>query len=170
MTLLRAALPPALVLLLALVAALPFGMRSELRFVLPMLPAFVVLAWNTRRRNAVPEWGAFLAGLLLDAVSQGPLGYWALLYLVAYVLAALLRGPADEGAVLRWARFVLATVLLGIATWSLLSVYSMQPADVRPLLNAVAAAALIYLPLAALIALVEPKPAYAASGHLVRGS
>ena len=74
---------------LTLLAALPWGLPTEDRFFLPLLPVVAIHYWALRRPEVLPEWFVFLAGLLLDVFTHGPLGYWPLVYLVAYALGVL---------------------------------------------------------------------------------
>lgn len=169
MMLARAVVPSAVLVLVTLLVALPWGLGSDYRLVLPLLPAVVIYVWNSRRRDSVPEWMAFAAGVLLDAISQGPLGYWALLYLLAYILSALLRAPADEGGLLRWARFAVGMALLSTAAWLVASLYAMQPGDIAPLRLAGGIAVLTYPIVAGFVALLDPPMPHSANGNLVRG-
>ena len=81
---------PALTIIVATVlVALPWGMAAENRFLLPLLPLIVIHFWTLRRPGDVAEWWVFVAGLSLDILTNGPIGYWALIYLLGYAAAVL---------------------------------------------------------------------------------
>lgn len=166
---LRNVVPSAIVLLLALLAALPWGVGGDLRLVLPLLPTAVILAWSLRRRAAVPEVIAFLAGLVLDALSHGPLGYWALVNLVALVLAALLRNPQGAAPLARFLRFAVGTGMTAAVAWTVSSLYALQVGELRPLASAAVMVVLTWPLLAGLMAALDPPRTVAANGNLVRG-
>jgi rod shape-determining protein MreD len=169
MTVLRALLPSLVVVLLTLLAALPWGLGGDMRLAVPLLPTVVLFAWNLRRRNAVPEVIAFLAGIALDALSQGPLGYWALLNLTAFAAASAMRGGgADASLPARWLTHAAGMVAIAVIAWGVSSLYAMQASEVRPLAIAVGLAVATWPLLAAVIAMLDPRPG-AANGNLVRG-
>ena len=73
--------PAAVLLVAVLVAAVPWGLPPETKAALPLLPYLGVHYWTERRPAAMPDWLVFLAGFATDVLGQGPLGYWALIYL-----------------------------------------------------------------------------------------
>ena len=77
-------LVPALsVAVLVMVAVLPWGLPPDGRFVLPLLPFIAIHYWTSRHPEKLAEWVPFAAGLTVDVLSNGPLGYWSLIYLTA---------------------------------------------------------------------------------------
>lgn len=95
----------ALAILLA-AAAHPFKAVAE-----PWLPAVIIYYWTLRRSDLTPPAVSFLAGFVMDLLSGGPLGLWAL-SLTGLTLGARLVRPWAEGAsVLR--RTALFAVALG---------------------------------------------------------
>jgi rod shape-determining protein MreD len=109
---------------------LPTGMD-----LLPLLPLITLFIWAVRRPRYVPPWLIFLIGLLQDLLIGGPMGVWALSYLVSFSIAR----PRDEegggeiGPVsLRFA--VLTLIALAVA-WGAGSVALGQPAGTADLVT-----------------------------------
>lgn len=107
-------------LALSLVGALVYGAPVEiggLDLPTPWIAAAPVFYWAMLRPDLTRVIAAFGVGLMQDLVCGGPLGVWALAYLVAFVLAAPQRGAMTGqtgGAV--WIGFVLFVgVAAGVA-------------------------------------------------------
>jgi rod shape-determining protein MreD len=150
MGLLRFAGPFVSVAALTLIAVLPWGLPSEDRFVLPLLPVIAIHYWGLRQPDDLPEWFVFLAGLGLDILTNGPLGYWSLIYLVSYFLGVISIPLGVRGQMTRIVLFLLALAVVTAAAWSISSIYELERADWRPYATGTAYAALaslIILPL-----------------------
>ena len=135
---------------LTLIAVLPWGLPSENRFFLPLMPIIAIHYWGLRRPESVPEWSVFLAGLTLDVLTQGPLGYWALIYLLGYLLGALCEPYGRHSQRLRVALFAAALMCVTAAAWLLSSAYFWELAEWRPYVSGAgyaAIAALVIVPL-----------------------
>lgn len=126
---LRYVVPLSSIILLTLIAALPWGLPSEDRFFLPFLPVVVIHYWGLRRPELVPEWFVFASGLCLDILTHGPLGYWALVYLAAYALGVLCQPYANNGQMARIGLFVLSLISVAFAAWAAASLYFVEFAD-----------------------------------------
>lgn len=149
------AVPFASIMALVLVSALPWGLPTDERFFLPLLPVVAIHYWANRRPQALPEWLVFLAGFLLDVFTHGPLGYWGLVYLSAYVLGIMSNDRIGDGFV--WRIVSVGGVLAGVAAlgWAIASVYFLEFADWRPYARGAAlafAASLAVIPLLHLLA------------------
>ena len=146
---LRFILPAASVAALTIVAILPWGLPTADRFVLPLLPVVAIYYWTLDRDAWLPEWIIFLAGLLLDVLTQGPLGYWALVYLVAYVVAVYCSRFELDTTAQRLALFAGAIVAVTLFAWLAASAYFISFLDAEPYMRgagvAVLAAALVTL-------------------------
>jgi rod shape-determining protein MreD len=129
---LRFLMPVASVAALTIVAILPWGLPTEDRFVLPLLPVVAIYYWTLDRDAWLPEWSVFLAGLLLDVLTQGPLGYWALVYLIAYTVAAYCSGLRTETTAERLAVFAAAIVAVTVFAWLAASAYFIAFLDGEP--------------------------------------
>ena len=128
-------LPGCAVALTTLICALPWGLTSatgaaaSLTATIPITVVFACGIWWPER---LPSWIAFLCGLLTDAVTGGPLGYWALLYLLA--LSAARAGNAltgRPGLPIAWLAFFLTALALSLVAWSVMSVYHFEFANWR---------------------------------------
>lgn len=72
-----------LTLILAVIAAVGIGTVGPVsRLALALLPLVVLLAWAGSDPNPLLALLAFVAGAVIDLAGQGPLGHWALAYLL----------------------------------------------------------------------------------------
>jgi rod shape-determining protein MreD len=147
MPFLRNMVPLASVAVLTLAAALPIGWPTEIHSYMPLLPYTAIHFWAVRRPAQMPEWGVFLAGLTTDVLahgSHGPLGFWALMFLIGVVAVDATRDMPDWGALGRWGQFCGTLLVLGVSQWLVASIYEVKLQDWRPLLLAITIAALSY--------------------------
>lgn len=144
MTVLDRLTPVLTIFATTVLVALPWGMAAENRFFLPLLPLIVIHYWTMRRPALIMEWWAFAAGLSVDILTHGPIGYWALIYLLGYAAAQATSRFSDAGQFMKWAlSAVTLMVLTGIA-WAVSSLYQFELVDWRPYVTAGIAASLIY--------------------------
>ncbi len=141
---LRAMVPSLTILIVTLLAALPWGWPGAGRFVLPLLPFAVVQYWVLRRPDLVPEWLVFATGLTFDVLTNGPLGYWSLIYLSGYAMTVAALPWAGGGHLGRWALFAAMIVILACAEVLLSIAYFNQAIDWWPVAVASAWAVLLY--------------------------
>ena len=132
------------VVLLTLLSALPWGLPSEARFFLPLLPYTAIHFWAVRRPNLMPEWLVFAAGLATDVLTHGPLGFWSLIFLIGYIMVHLTGRLPFEGVAARWINFCATLLVLSVAQWLIASVYFLDFVEWTPLLRSSVAAALLY--------------------------
>lgn len=126
-------IPSVVILALTLVAALPWGIGSDYRFLLPNLVFAIIHYFTLRHEAQVPEIVVFISGLTLDVLTGGPLGYWSLVFLSGYAIARTQAPSSDGGRRTRWALTFVAMLLVGFIEWSLASVYYLELADWRPI-------------------------------------
>lgn len=124
------------VALLTCLAALPWGLPADQRFVLPLLPLAAIHACNLRRAGSCPEWVAFACGVALDVVTQGPLGFWAFLYLLGHALGVG-SAPVARRLPARLGLPVAALVIAACVGWLLSGLYYWEATDWRPWARAV---------------------------------
>ena len=117
---------------LTLIATLPWGLPSQIRFFLPLLPVVAIHFWSLRHPGLVPEWYVFAMGLSLDILTHGPLGYWSLVYLVTHLLGVMSAPFADRGALVRLALFGFALTMVAAMAWVVSSIFFLEFADARP--------------------------------------
>jgi rod shape-determining protein MreD len=139
----------------SIVAALPWGIGSQARFLLPLLLYALVHAFIVRSPGAVAEWVVFLAGLMLDVLTSGPLGFWALTLLGGYVIAVM-QEEWPGGLLRRWGQFLVALCGVTAFAWCLATLYFFETADVRPLASAAVGAGLAYPLVAGIAHLLVP--------------
>lgn len=161
-------LPALSLVLLALVAALPWGLDSTARKVMPMLPVAAILVWGARRPESLPAWLVLVVGVAFDAVTSGPLGLWALLWLAALAIVRVIDGPGRglSGLILA-ALGALAGV--GFLRWAAVSLYDIRLNPWRTDLEAAVWSALTCLLLAALLHDIDPGRTERAVPRLRRG-
>ncbi len=161
--------PFASLAILTLVAALPWGLPPEDRFFLPLLPIVAIHYWSLRHGSLIPEWAVFLAGLTLDVLTHGPLGYWSLIYLVAHSLAILSAPIASRGVAARIGLFALALVAVTVMAWAVSSVYFLEPADWRPYAFGAGLAGIAALLLVPLLRSIDVQQGTRGNPRLLRG-
>lgn len=140
----RAIAPGLTILIVTLFAALPWGWPGAGRFVLPLLPFAIVHYWVLRRPDLVPEWLVFATGLTFDVLTNGPLGYWSLIYLTGYAMTVAALPWAGVGRLGRWALFAALIAILACAQVLLSIAYFNQAIDAWSVAVASAWAVLLY--------------------------
>lgn len=148
---------------LTVLAALPWGLPPQGRFVLPLIPLIAIHFWTLADQNRVPEWFVFATGLTLDVLTNGPLGFWSLIYLLGYVLSSLTAASSRRIRFGGWPTFAAVVSILAAAEWAASSLYYFEAADWWPLVLAVIAAVVAYPVLAGLLGLLDRSPANALS-------
>jgi rod shape-determining protein MreD len=156
----RFLLPLISMAVLTFAAALPWGLPTAARFVLPLLPVVAIYHWTLDPDAWLPEWVIFLAGLSLDVITKGPLGYWALVYLFAYVVAVFASRIAAEGGAGRIILLALTVIVVTVFAWLAASLYFLEMLDLGPYARgavfAIFAALLITPVLGSFRALLKP--------------
>ena len=127
---------PSLFLFLAVVvAAVPWALPSRASFILPLLLIIIVYVLTLQRRTVLPSLSVFAAGLLMDILTAGPLGYWGIIFLLTHTLAALYgRRDATPGFGMLWLVFAAIAVVTSISGWVLASLYFVRVIDWQPML------------------------------------
>lgn len=162
-------LPFGSVAVLTVLAALPWGLPTEDRFFLPMLPVVAIHYWALRRHQALPEWSVFLAGLLLDVFTHGPLGYWPLIYLSAYTLGVLEETAGRKSQLLRLALFAASLALVAVFGWAIASLFFFEVADWRPYARGAGLAALAAIVIVPLLHILDTPEGAMDNQPLQRG-
>ena len=152
-----------LVLLLAVVvAAVPWALPVAAGFVLPLQLIIFVFALSLLRSHVLPTLSVFAAGLLMDVLTAGPLGYWAIIFLITHTLARVLtRRTTPMGFAMLWATFAATAAIASITGWALASLYFVRLIDWEPMLIGAMAAVVLFpliaWPLRRSLWLVHPK-------------
>ncbi len=127
---------PSLVLFFAVVvAAVPWALPSRASFILPLLLIIFVFVLTLRRQRELPSLSVFAAGLLMDILTAGPLGYWAIIFLLTHTLASLYaKRDAKPGFGMLWLVFGATAVAASVSGWALASLYFVRLIDWQPML------------------------------------
>lgn len=165
----RTFVPSVLISCLTLVSALPWGLPPDGRFVLPLMPIAAIHFWAVRDDARLVEWFVFLAGLTLDVLSNGPLGFWSAIYLGAYALSVLAAGSVRGVRLGRWLSLVGVMTVLALMEWALSSLYYFEFADLWPLALGSIAVVLFYPILAGALRFLDPEMMSSANPGLTAG-
>ena len=145
------------IIILTVIAALPWGLSSEDRFVLPLLPIVAIHYWSLRQSETIPEWFVFLAGLSLDILTHGPLGFWSLIYLLSYYLGVVSHALGLRGQSARLVLFAVSLLAITAAAWLISSIYVLEFMDWRPFATGAAYAGLGALFIVPLLHIFAPR-------------
>jgi len=140
------ALLPAFSVLIAVIAtAVPWGLPADATFVLPLLVVMMVFCWRAIPGTELHPAAAAALGLLADLLSGGPLGFWALMCLIAATVGAK-PGSFRERRDLwvQWLIWASLVSVLGLFGWLLASLYYLRWIDWWPIVFGVAAAILLF--------------------------
>ena len=142
---LRQSLTPTLTILVSvLICAVPWGVRASIAFVLPLATAMLIFLYAVRPNVLLPPWLAFLVGILTDLLTGGPLGYWALLFVIAHGIGRSLPFEDNRRFLRLWPSYLLAAIVIGSFAWIVGSAYYMRLIDWRPLAIALVAVSLVF--------------------------
>jgi rod shape-determining protein MreD len=140
-----AILPGLSVLFAVIAAAVPWGLPGDATFILPLVTVMMVFCWRSIPDAILPPALAMALGLLTDVMSGGPLGFWALLSLIAASAGGLAQPLTKErqymGLWLAWVGLVSALALLG---WLLGSLYFFRWIDWWPVVFGAAASVVLF--------------------------
>ena len=115
--------PGLLALVFVLLSIVPYNFPGSAQL-MPPLALMAVFHWGIYRPDLLPGPLAFILGLLQDILSGGPLGMWALVFLlVLFVMASQLRFFLGKKFVVEWLGFALVTPVVFFAIWLLGSIY-----------------------------------------------
>jgi rod shape-determining protein MreD len=120
---------------LALVSLLPIEKGGWIVAAAPMVALSVLVFWMLVRPADVPAGSMFLSGLIFDAFAGGPLGLWALSFLVACIATHMQR---DD--ILMMPRLVVLLVygtvagLAALTAWGIATLYVRGFVDPTPLI------------------------------------
>jgi len=144
---------PALVsVLVALASCLPWGAPIPVEYALPMVSMAVIFYWTVKRPDQIPSPLVFLIGLFTDLATAGPLGFWALNFLIAVAIASHgLDHFADRREPIAVViAFACAVIAVSIGGWLLSSLFFLRampfgPISIGALIAVVAYPAISYL-------------------------
>ena len=121
--LLEMALPFVVALLCVVLTMVPFGFWPGV-VVAPSFALMAVYYWSLYRPDLMPPIAIFLVGLYQDLLSGGPLGLWALIYLMVYGIIVSQRlffiGKAFFAI---WFGLGVVVALTSMIMWGICSLY-----------------------------------------------
>ena len=141
----NAYLPALSVFLAVLATAVPWGLPADATFIPPMVVLTMVFCLRALPGTVFPLTLALLLGLLIDILSGGPLGFWALMALIAANAGARAPSPADSQD-RNWLWLVWAGVAASVAvlSWLLGSLYILRVIDAWPIAFSAAVSILLF--------------------------
>ena len=127
-------LPAFSVLIGVIATAVPWGLPADATFILPLLVVMMVFCWRAIPGTELHPAAAAVLGLLADLLSGGPLGFWALMCLVAATVG-LKPGSFRERRDIwtEWLAWTALICLLGLFGWLLASLYYLRWIDWWPI-------------------------------------
>lgn len=131
---------------LALISQLPVEKSGLVVASAPMVALSVLVFWMLARPEDVPAGSMFLSGLIFDALGGGPLGLWALSFVVACVATRLQRD--DILLMPRLVLLLMYGIIAGLAAaiaWGTAIVYVQGLVDPTPLIAGSIISACVFL-------------------------
>jgi rod shape-determining protein MreD len=127
-------LPAVSVFFAVLAAAVPWGLPADATFILPLVVVMMVFCWRALPGTVLPPYLAMLLGLLTDITSGGPLGFWALMCLIAASAGGRVPSHTDGRDVSRlWLAWTGVAALVALLGWLLASFYFLRWIDWWPI-------------------------------------
>ena len=126
-------LPAFLLLALPALAAFPWQISFGQAIALPFLTLLTILFGSVRYPGLFLSPMVFISGVLCDLFTRSPLGFWALLFLLALACArttTLLT--AQRGDLATFLCLLAALIFMTANVWGLTSLYQLAWLDVRP--------------------------------------
>ena len=144
LSMLKALTPTLLGLFGVLVLALPLRL-AEGWFPTPIIPLVVVFFWSIYSPDYLPSPSVFIIGLLQDLLMGGPLGLWAVVYLVTqYAVSSQRAYFLGREQKVVWLGFALAAGVASLILWLVMSLMSGVLLPIGALAAQMAATVLIY--------------------------
>ncbi len=154
---------PVLVISMAVVFAIaPLGLPDWAGIMAPVLPAFLACVFIMRGRGVALSPVLFGGGLVVDIASDGPLGFWALIYLFATLIAYQLPASLVQSRVGRACGLVLIVFAVAVAEAGLASLYQLKWVNWHSVLGGTFGAGLV-----AVVVDLAWRSRVAQSGHVV---
>ncbi len=148
----RMALVLVAVFIVLILSGIPAGLGYGAPALGPMGAFCVVFCWSLSRRGDIQYWLVFAAGIMCDAFYGGPLGIWALSFLVAYLV---LRGQRTSLFTMPWLVIGLAYVMISAIAmalaWGLTSLYFGKLIDPYQTSLAFAAGIALFIPISLIL-------------------
>ncbi len=115
----RSLFPFALALILVMAGMVPLRL-PELSPIVPLLGLVAVYYWSIYRPDLMPGWAVFLLGLIQDLLSGGPIGVYALVFLLMSTAVGAQRRFLGTGSfAFVWAIFLPVAGVAFFLMWAL---------------------------------------------------
>ena len=151
----RICIPVVLSVFLIFFAVLPYGL-SKSALAAPILALISVYYWSVFRPDLMPASAAFLLGLLVDILSAGPPGLYALVFILVHLAASgQRRALAGKSFAVGWLGYFLIAAGAAVITWALASMFNATILDYRPILVIHAVGTAAYPLVAVLLARIQ---------------
>lgn len=138
-------LPALSVLLAVLATAVPWGLPGDATFILPLVLVAMVFCWRAIPGVVLSPLVAMLLGLLADITSGGPLGFWALMTLIAAGVGHRAQFlTADRNYAALWLVWAVLAAVLACLGWLLASLYFFRWIDWWPIAFGAFASTLLF--------------------------
>lgn len=112
-----AVLPFLIALLSVMIYVVPLTIGG-MTIPMPLLPFMVIYYWSMTRPEFMPAPAIFLTGLFQDVLTGGPVGLWAMVYLLSTaIISTQTEVLAGRGRSALWAGFALAMVIASGLAW-----------------------------------------------------
>lgn len=154
----------------ALLAILSGEFAAPYQYVPMFIPLIVIHYWAIRRPAVLPSWLVFLIGIWVDVLSDGPIGYWALMYLAVFAFGISAQAFRHTGVFGRFAVFFTTALGLSVFAWVVQVVYTLQSQDIQPFFVAAFGAAVLYPVVSGLMRVFNRDVVERANGHMTRGA
>ena len=166
----RKIVPAGTLLVLVGLAVTPLGLGDSGAFALSVLPLAAIHHWSCDPARALSPTLVFTAGLGVDILTYGPLGYWALVFLVGAGVSGALAGDlAEAGGAARWLAFAGVLAAVTVTAFAVASAYFGRIVAIAPMLAAAALLGLAYPVLARGLAALDRLGAARVSPSFERG-
>ncbi|MCI5045137.1 MAG: rod shape-determining protein MreD [Aquisalinus sp.] len=101
----------------------------------PVFPLIVIFFWSLYAAEYMPSVSTFFIGLLQDLLLGGPMGMWAIAYLVTQYAMITQRSyflGREQHVV--WLGFLVAAIMAGTIIWLAMSIFAGNWMPVRPVI------------------------------------
>ncbi len=112
------AISPLLIgLLFVMIYAAPLRIGS-VTIPMPLLPFMAIYFWSMTNPSVMPPPAIFMIGLFQDFLTGGPVGLWALTYLLSIAVLSTQREVfVGKGRSALWAGFALSILIASLIVW-----------------------------------------------------
>jgi rod shape-determining protein MreD len=157
-------LPTLSVLVAVLATAIPWGLPADAVLIPPMVVVMMIFCWRVLPGTVLPPSVALLLGLLTDFISGGPLGFWAVMALIAAQIGAHTSPRTDSQDRKRlWLAWAGLAASVGALSWLLGSLYLVHWLDMWPIAFGTLVSIVIFPVVLRGLVLIkggEPKPKF----------